>query len=202
MKANPLDDKAIIAAIQAGGQQRQEALKRIYHNPALRASIIAFVKSKGGNEADGQDMYHEGIIVLDRNIRQGKFREATNLQGYLYSICRFIWMNRARKQSKISLNQESVVYDGPAEETPESSYFDTERNLLLQQVLEQLDDRCRKILRLWQLSYSMAEIASQVNLSSPAMARKTKYRCHQALLKYLKDHPQIAESLKNSFLDR
>ncbi|MEM9918056.1 MAG: sigma-70 family RNA polymerase sigma factor [Bacteroidota bacterium] len=197
MNAIPTNEKALIQAIKSGGSQRQKAIRMIYDDRELRSKVIHYVRTHGGNAEDGQDMYQEGIIVLDRNIRENKFREETSLKGYLYSICRFLWMNQARKKAKTTLTSESTPFDGESDFTPESSYFETERKKLLQQVLDKMEARCRKILKLWQLSYSMAEIASEMKLANDTQARKAKYRCHQSLMKLIQEHPGIAQQLEN-----
>ncbi|MEO1514331.1 MAG: sigma-70 family RNA polymerase sigma factor [Bacteroidota bacterium] len=197
MNVIPTNEKALIKAIKSGGSDRQRAIRMIYDDKELRSKVIHYVRTHGGNAADGQDMYQEGIIVLDRNIREGKFREETSLKGYLYSICRFLWMNQARKQAKTTLTSESTTFDGKSEFTPESAYFETERKKLLQLVLNRMEDRCRRILKMWQLSYSMSEIATEMGLANDTQARKAKYRCHQSLMKLIQAHPGIAQQLEN-----
>ncbi|HMR42177.1 MAG TPA: sigma-70 family RNA polymerase sigma factor [Saprospiraceae bacterium] len=197
MNANIFTEDQLLEAIKAGGNDRQAAIRKIYDDRELKGKVIDFVRNHGGNTEDGQDMFHEGIIVLDRNIREEKFRGESSLQGYLYSICRFLWMNRARKQSKTRLTDESQPFEGAADFTPESNYFDEERKSVLRQILEQLGERCQKILNLWQLSYSMDEIAEAMGLANEQQARKAKYRCHLSLLEYLQQNPNLSELLKN-----
>ena len=64
-------------------------------------------------------------------------------------------------------------------------------------ILLQVGERCKKILELWKLSYSMEEIAAEVGFSSAQMARKNKYRCHKRLIELLEKHPKLKDLLKN-----
>lgn len=196
MKARFTTDDEIIQAIKQGGTQRQLAIRHIYKDEAFSQKVIQFVQANTGNYQDGQDMFHEGIIVLDRNIRNDKFRGESSLKGYLYSTCRFLWMNQIRKKSKVSLTEDQQVMDSNDLESPEVIALKDEKKMLLSKILEQLGDRCKKVLELWRLSYSMEEIASQVGLSSAAMATKTKYRCHKQLIQFLNEHPQLMDLLK------
>jgi len=186
MNLKPVDNRYLIDAIKEGGAKRQQAIRTIYDDRILKGKVINFVRNHGGNTEDGQDIFHEGIIALDRNIRENKFREETGVQGYLFSICRFAWMNRARKQSKMRLTDETSTFDGFDEETPDVTFFEKEQKELLQ-----------KILEMWKLSYSMSEIAKKMNLANDVQARKAKYRCHNSMMKYLEKNPQIIELLKN-----
>ena len=196
MNAVTFSDEEIITAIKSGGRKRQEVIRFLYQDDALKNKIVYFVKRNSGNLEDGQDMFHEGIIVLDRNIRQDKFKGDSSIQGYLFSICRFLWMNQIRKQGKVSLTEDNSQLDSIAAETPESKLFTSEQKNILKQLLSNLGERCQKILELWKLSYSMEEIAKELNFSSAAMARKNKYRCHKSLLTIIEEHPQLANALK------
>ena len=87
-------DGEIVAMINAGGLKRDEAIAHVYGWEDLKNKVAAFIAARGGSRGEGLDVFHEGIIAFDRNVRAGKFRAETNLQGYLYSICRFVWNNR------------------------------------------------------------------------------------------------------------
>jgi RNA polymerase sigma factor (sigma-70 family) len=197
MKAGFENDEAIVLAIKSGGAKRQRAIRFLYKtNQDTLKKVVAYVRNNSGNEQDGQDMFHEGIIVLDRNVREDKFRGESSIAGYLYSICRFLWMNQIRKQGKTDLRDDNLTMDQPEIENPESLSVNDEKKKVLANVLSQLGDRCKKILELWKLSYSMQEIADQMGFSSAAMATKNKYQCHKKLMNFLKAHPQIMEFLR------
>lgn len=186
----------LVAAIKKGGSQRQQAIRFIYDQADLRQKVIRFVRNNQGNEEDGHDMFHEGIIVLDRNIRQDKFRGDSSVEGYLYSICRFLWHNQRRKKARIDLTDDPIRIDQVETDNPEIQYVTKEKKQLLQRALEQLGERCQRILELWRLSYSMQEIATELGFSSAQMARKNKYRCQQSLMKWLKEQPQWRQWLQ------
>lgn len=197
MRVGFKNDAAIVRAIKSGGSQRQRAIRFLYQvNQETLKKVVAYVRSNSGNEQDGQDMFHEGIIVLDRNVRAGKFRGESSLAGYLYSICRFLWMNQVRKHGRTDLREDNSTMDQTETENPESLSLDEEKKKVLANVLTQLGDRCKKILELWKLSYSMQEIADQLGFSSAAMATKNKYKCHKKLMNYLKAHPQVMDLLR------
>ncbi|MBX2929508.1 MAG: sigma-70 family RNA polymerase sigma factor [Saprospiraceae bacterium] len=190
-------EQSLVASILQGGNARQTAIRFIYEDKDLRQMVIRFVNKNRGNDEDGQDMFHEGIIVLDRNIREGKFRGEAPLKGYLYSICRFLWMNRMRKQSHTDTVAEMPVTAEVDTESPEVIFVSEERKAVLNRLLDEVGERCRKILELWKLSYSMEEIAEKLDFSSAAMARKAKYRCHISLMELVQKNPALAQTLQN-----
>ena len=193
-----LSDDLLIRDIASGGTARHKAIQEVYDNPELKKMVAAFVRNHGGNAEDGLDVFHEGIIVLDRNLREGKFRGETSLSGYLYSICRFVWMNQARRQARIT-HTDQMPEPTPGESaalTPDRLLMDEERSAALNQLLNTIGERCRRILELWKLSYSMEEIAEKEGLSSAEMAKKAKYRCHVALLEKIRQNPNWEQLIR------
>ncbi len=196
MQTSNWTDNQFLAAITGGGTGREAALRGIYSDNELKRKVIAFVRNRQGNADDGQDMFHEGIIVLDRNIREGKFRGEAPLKGYLYSICRFLWMNQLRKNAHTTQGAEAVLANEPDAYTPEITLITEERKSLLNGLLSQLGERCQRVLELWKLSYSMEEIAEKLDFSSADMARKAKYRCHLSLMELLQQNPDMQKTLQ------
>lgn len=196
MQASQWTDEEFLAAINSGGQKRQTALRGIYADNELKRKVIQFVRNRQGNTEDGQDMFHEGIIVLDRNIRESRFRGEAPLKGYLYSICRFLWMNQLRKNAHTTQGAETVLTNEPDEYTPEITLIAQERKYLLNNLLGQLGERCQRIMELWKLSYSMEEIADSLGFTSADMARKAKYRCHLNLMELVQQNPEMQKALK------
>ena len=196
MSAVNFSDEEIVEAIKSGGRGRQDVIRHLYNQKDVKGKIIQFVQRNSGNFQDGQDMFHEGIIVIDRNIRQDKFKMESSVNGYLFSICRFLWMNQIRKQGKTTLTEDNSRLDDVDKITPETQLFDDEQKNVLRKLMNQLGERCQKILELWKLSYSMDEIATELGFSSPAMARKNKYRCQKSLMKIVGDNPELVAGLR------
>lgn len=182
--------------IQSGGRQRTLAIGAIYQNLELKNRIMHHVRKYGGDQQEAQDVFHEGIISLDRNIRSQKFKQETSIEGYLFSICRFTWNNLWRKKSKTSSNEiteQSIDLDIQ----PDSILLSQEKRQYLEKVLELIDESCRKILTLWKASYSMQEIADACELSSKEMAKKYRYRCMKKLMSALEDQPKLISILRH-----
>ncbi len=189
-------EEAIIESIAAGGPKRQKAIALIYQDKALKNQIVAFVKNHNGNQEDGVDVFHEGIIAFDKNIRGGNYKGEGKLKGYLYSTCRFIWLNKLKRNKKIVYTQEESQLDQVLYETPESLSLAEEQKKIIAALLGQLDQKCGKILELWKLSYSMDEIAKQVGLKDGSVARRQKYNCYQKLLQIVDKAPNLKNILK------
>ncbi len=147
MSVLTFSDTEIVAAIKEGGRKRQDAIRFLYKEESLKNKIIQFVKRNNGNLEDGQDMFHEGIIVLDRNIRQDKFKQESSVQGYLFSICRFLWMNQIRKKSKMTYTEDNNALDSTETETPESHLFSNEQKDILRKLISHTGRALSKNIR-------------------------------------------------------
>ncbi len=187
MKERQWDDDEIISGITGTRDSRERALRYIFHHPEWKAAVIRFVQQYGGNEADGEDVFQETAILFDRNIRQGQFRGKSSLKTYFLSIAKRRWWkqyNKSRPQEELTPQH----YD-EAEPGADAFIISEEQRQFLAQAMGKVGSRCKEIFKLYQLDYSMEEIARAVALSSAAMAKKEAYRCRQRLRRFLNDNP-------------
>lgn len=191
-----LTDAELVANIKAGGSKRQAAIGDLYRDKKLKNQIIAFVTKNSGNKEDGIDIFHEGIISLDDNIRKNKYQGKGQLRGYLYSICRFLWLNKLKRNDRMIYTDEVKQLDQVSYETPESLSLSEEQKNILARLLSQLGPKCEQILEMWKLTYSMEEIAEKVGLKNAGMARKQRYVCYKKLLKIVEGQPNLKTILK------
>lgn len=191
-----LKDEELVNMIKAGAATREKALHQIYSNTTVKGKLANMIANNSGNSHDAEDIYQEAIIVLDRNIREGHYRLDGSLSSYLYSTGKFLWMNHLRKK-KLTLKenfQDSDLVSTSVQ--PDKIYMDEEKKKYLQSLLSRLGQRCQHIMELWQLSYSMDEIAKKLNIGDASIARKAKYDCQQQLIKLILSNPTNKEELE------
>ena len=85
-----MTDEIFISNMKAGGALRDESIEFLYRNTELRQKIFGYLKRLGSTNEDIQDIYHDGFVVLDKNIRNEKFRGESSIEGYFFSICKFL----------------------------------------------------------------------------------------------------------------
>ena len=192
-----LETMDLAAAIRSGGLKREQALSSLYNVTGLFFKIKQMVINHGGNEEDARDVFHEGIITLDRKIRQDEYEDRGSIESYLYGVCRFIWSNQQRKNKRVELKDDFTPYDQSTGENPLDTMLNNEGQNMVATLFSQLGENCSKILTLWKLSYSMNEIAEEMGLPSGDNARKHKFRCYQKLLGLIDNSPELATNLKN-----
>ncbi|HQU59773.1 MAG TPA: RNA polymerase sigma factor, partial [Saprospiraceae bacterium] len=187
MKEHQWADEALISAITGTSESREKALQYVFHQTEWKEVVLRFVQQYGGNEQDGEDIFQETIILFDRNLRQAKFEGKSALKTYFMAIAKRRWWKQAGKRRP----QEELTpqhYEA-AEPSVECQVISEEQASYLAQAMEQAGSRCKEILKLYQLDYSMEEIARAVALSSAAMAKKEAYRCRQRLRQFLENNP-------------
>ena len=191
-----LSEGTLIRHIKEGGVKRQKAIALIYQDKKLKNQIIRFVKNNSGSQEDGIDIFHEGIIALDENVRKDKYRGEGQVRGYLFSICRFLWLNKLKRNKRMVYTAENSELDQLYFETPEHLSLVREQKAIIDQLLGRIGEKCRKILELWKLSYSMEEIASEAGLENAGIARRQRYNCYQKLLQIVDKEPNLINLLK------
>ncbi len=192
-----LETMDLAAAIRSGGLKREQALSSLYNVTGLFFKIKQMVTNQGGNVEDARDVFHEGIITLDRKIRQNEYEDRGTIESYLFGVCRFIWSNQQRKNKRVELKEDFTPYDQSTGENPLDTMLNNEGQNMVATLFGQLGETCSKILSLWKLSYSMNEIAEEMGLPSGDNARKHKFRCYQKLLGLIDNSPELATNLKN-----
>jgi len=196
LKEISTDDLIFVKAIGKGGAARKSALKLLYSNVNLQQKVRKWILSNSGTLEDAEDVLHDGVLVLDRNIRNNKFRMEGSIEQYLTSICRFLWLSRLRKQAQQKSLEKPQVASLNQEDNPELILIRLEKKQHLESLLSKMDGRCLKILTMWKQSYSMKEIAKVVGLSSPALAKKYRYRCTQKMMRLLQEDTALYNALK------
>ncbi len=193
-----LNQSSLYEGIKHGGVKRQKAIAEIYRDKKLKNQIVAYVNKNSGNREEGIDIFHEGIIALDDNIRKNKFRGDGNLNAYLYSICKFLWLNKLKRNKRMVYTENENELDQVQHDTPETLSLADEQKTIINTLLDRIGEKCKKILELWKLSYSMEEIAQHAGLGNAGIARRQRYNCYQKLLKIIDEESGLRNILKTN----
>lgn len=189
-------DETLANAIRNGGPLREAALQAIYQRPGLRETVIRFVLDQGGSRDDALDVFQETLVLFDRNLREGRFEGRSTLTTYFVGIAKWHWIALRRQRGRVT-ELLPDHYDGLVE-SPEHEVLHAEHRGWLEAALGQIGERCRQLLRLYQLDYSMEEIAQTMHYANPDVAKKEAYRCRMRFRNLLEQHPQWNDLLNLS----
>lgn len=165
------------------------ALYKKFYTPVLK-----YVVNNSGTSESAADIYQETIIVLYENVQKSGFQLNCQLQTFIYSIARRLWLKQLRNSShlaKLSGGDDEEFVDVGGEI---SEHLQKEANIdKMNQSLESLGEPCRTLLKdFYVYRLSMDDISEKFGYTNADNAKTQKYKCLQRLKRYFfEDH--IAE---------
>lgn len=172
---------------------RKEALRCLFQSPKLRNLAISHVRKQGGNQQDGEDIFQEAIIIFDRKTREGHFRGEGELEAFFMGIVRWHCFNTRKKERKSKVQFQTAQPEPVLDGNPEMDFIIQERRETLEKLLKNLNEKCRNILKMYQLDYSMEEIAAEMGYANSGVAKKETFLCRQRFRALLKNEmPELS----------
>jgi RNA polymerase sigma factor (sigma-70 family) len=186
--------------------------RHLFSSPAEAVRRKVEPMMKDVRDVTFDDVFEEACIILMENVKAGKLDEGeTNLEGYLFIVCKRIALKHATKKKAVSLDdgeitlkdERSEVYMGtPDEEAADSD----EVTAFLDRVLEAMPANQRTILQhfYWD-KMSMSEIAALCGLKNENVAKTTKNRCmdkFRKLAKQMLEDDEMAEAAIAKTIER
>lgn len=187
-------DEEIINAIQGGAKKRRDALAQIYMNKNLNKRITNFLIHKKADPKDKDEILTEAILIFDRNIRSNKFKQESNIYTYLFSIATYYWISYKKNKSHPHQASDHELLNIKDVQNPELIVIQRELKEQLWQILNQMGEKCKKILEYWCGKYNYSEIAKLMDLGSESSARKMKYNCKKKLVELVRTKPDLIPS--------
>lgn len=173
-------------------------LNHLAKDKDLRRKIQFSVLNNSGSEEDAQDIYQNGLMLIDDHMKNGKFRGGT-VKGFFYQACFNLWRNELKRKKCISLpddGTELTVTNIDPQEVMERK----ERAELLKKVFNELNKRCQEVLRLRFFvidKYSMADIARIMGLKNAQNAANALSKCRTQLRNLLMQHESAYQWIQN-----
>jgi RNA polymerase sigma factor (sigma-70 family) len=167
-----MTDQEVIAYIRVG--KRDQAIKELYKEfPKIKSNILY----SGGDAEIAREIFHDSLILLIEKVNNPQFELTSKLSTYLFGINRFLWKNELRRRNK---NPELEWKDTLILSAEELGYNEEkeEQIRLLDKVLSQVTERCKKIFELFYYKKEdMNTIAKELEFSSVNSAKTQKYKC-------------------------
>lgn len=173
-------DTDFIEGLRTGNEAALKALYKKYYNIVLK--IV--VNNSGSSEA-AQDVYQETIIVLFENAQKPNFVLNCQLQTFVYSIAKRLWLKQLRTNGHFAALKEGDEEElaDVTEEVNEHLQKETELDKMAKS-LEGLGEPCKTILNDFYVHrLSMEEISEKFGYTNSDNAKNQKYKCLQRLKK-------------------
>lgn len=151
-----------------------------------------------GTKEEADDIFQDAVMQLFQVVRKGKFDENYEIDAFLYSVARNLWINKVKKDQRMQ------EWDGQTEKHPESTennalegLLTKEKTMAIREVFQALDEKCQKILHLYlNEEKTMKEISQILQYSSEDVAKTNHYRCKQYLIKIIHSQPHYLKLLR------
>ena len=169
-----------IDGLRTGNNEVLSALYKKYYNIVLK-----FIVNNSGTQEAAQDIYQETIIVLYENVQRPGFELNCQLQTYIFSIAKRLWLKQLKKSSKTFLFKEDGENElvDVSEEITEHLNKEVELDKLTQSLTE-LGEPCATLIKDFYVhKLSMDEIAEKFGYTNADNAKNQKYKCLQRLKK-------------------
>lgn len=187
----------MIEALRGGDPRKRDwALYQLYKDIDLRAFVSAYIRGLGGMQEDVDDIFQEAIILFDRNLRSGVYRGDSSLKTYFIGMVKWLWLAVMRKKN-IKVEEFHPEMINLEVDGADKIMIAQEKILFFESVISKMGAQCKELLSYYKLDYSMKEIASLMDFSSPEMAKKQAYRCREKLKSYLVNHKEYLQKFFN-----
>jgi len=188
-------DREIINAIRRGGLQEERYLKFLYQKN--KTAVMDLIVKNNGSQAEAKDVFQDAVVALYENIKSSKFRGESALGSYLYSIARFMWLNRLKRKS---IEQKFLDTQAPEKiaDSHLNAMLDAEKKQKIIAIFQSLGEQCKEIL-VYSIyyEYSMKEIFEKMDYKNEQVVRNKKSKCMKQLKEMIKVRPEILSILKN-----
>lgn len=190
-----LSNEQILNKLQSVVEEEcDQALSYLYRK--TYPVVQRFILRNQGGEDDAADIFQDGLIALYKLARRDKLSAQTNMEAYLYSICRNMWVKSLKNRPlNVELNEEIQAI--PTETVRIQTLLSQERDQILDQVLQQLGRDCYQLLLYFYYDrLRMKEIVVKMNFSNEQVAKNKKSKCMRKLRTIIEESPAYKNMLK------
>jgi len=177
-------EKEILECIKHG--KNSEVLKYLYKE--IMPNIKQYILKNSGTIDDAFDIFQDGVIIFYKYVLAGKFKEEYNISGFIYTVCRNLWINKVKHEkllTRIDSNREVSDYSKDI-----LDYLITkEREAMVKKYMEKLGEKCRKLLSyIFYYQLTTKELCEKMGYSNTDILKTKKYKCKKRLMELIKNH--------------
>jgi RNA polymerase sigma factor (sigma-70 family) len=181
-------DNDFMVGLLNGNNDVLSALYKKYYNIVLK-----FILYNSGTSAAAQDVYQETIIVLFESVKKPGFELKCQLQTYIFSIAKRLWLKELKKNGKTFLFKESEE-NNLVDVSEDLKDFDEKEAEIekMNNSLIDLGEPCSELIKDFYINkLSMEEIAEKFGYTNADNAKTQKYKCLQRLKKIFFEKEKI-----------
>lgn len=174
-------DTELLGGLALGNRDAVAAIYKLYHSV-----LTKWILSRGGLEADAEDVFQEALVVLFEKAKDPEFCLTCKLSTYLFAVSKRLWFKKAERASNyFSLSDEDGDKEFGAYDDDLQLHVEKENQFeQLTQAMDQLGEPCSSLLKaFYQDKKNMQEIAELFRYTNSENAKTQKYKCLTRLRK-------------------
>ncbi len=183
-------DNDFVEGLKVGDDQVLKALYKKYYNLVLK-----LVVSNNGSSEAAQDVYQETIIILYEKCQDPEFKLSCQLQTYVYSVARNLWLKHLKKHGKTGELKEyhQDVFEDVSSDT--KTHLKKEESIdKVYKSLEELGEPCASLIKDFYIKkMNMEDISEKFGYTNADNAKNQKYKCLQRLKRLYFDNFTIVD---------
>ncbi|MFK7899289.1 MAG: RNA polymerase sigma factor [Cyclobacteriaceae bacterium] len=194
LKNKKLIEKELLLSIKNGGDSK--AFERLYSSCFPKVKKI--VLNTNGDVDEARDVFQDGVLTFYKQVKLNKYQHLTDIDGYIYTICRNLWYTRLKQRNRSSEMRDDIKESYTDFSTPEKDYFSGERDQRVLDLLSQIGERCKELMvnRIY-YNMSMKDISHEMGFATEEAAKTKNYKCKQRLISLVKENKFIKELLQD-----
>ncbi len=173
--------------IRGIAKRKERIVNHVYQTcyPDIRKLILA----NGGSRHDAEDIFQEAMLIIYRKITEQGLVLTCRFKTYLYSVCRFLWLQELEKRKSNQKRQdhvELIIDDNDRRNARETEIF-----RIYETHFRELSKECQKVLNMYFQKASMEEICVVMGYKNVQIAKDKKYRCKKTLMTRIHNNPEF-----------
>jgi len=145
--------------------------------------VISHVCKNRGTVEQAKDIFQDALLICYDKAQQKDFELKGEFGGYLYGVCRFLWLRQLKKNQTTPITyieeKEQVI-----DPDWNKSQIEEEKWQLFQELFNRLGADCQRVLQLFFNGERLSAIAEQMGYSNTYVKLK-KYQCKERLTKWI-----------------
>jgi len=193
---NNFSTQDILSALKIGGHAKKTTIETVLEQltkcKELERKVFSYVRQNKGNRHQAEDIFQEGLMRLWLKLLFNKFEGKSQIEYFLYGICKKLWFNELRK---IKRRGESSLDENPRpHHAADNEREQKELSEVLDMIIKMLPERCQKYLTLWAYDYTHQEIAEMLGVAERSSINSTS-ECKKKLRQLIEDNPDLGDLL-------
>lgn len=155
-------------------------------------NVSRYIQNNGGRIEDARDVFQDGIMVIYDQRKQQNLEINTSFNTYIFSVCKFIWLNKLRDKRKMTTEEYNSTIDEMNSNglrkymvQIEELSVKEERARIYQRNFEKLSNECRKLLKMVANGLNIKEIQIRFGYKSEKFTYKKRSICKDRLIKLI-----------------